>query len=98
MTAYLSCFKATRLNSYLVVCPNPPDFILQLVFCFAAVEFRLQAQLPEHPLVKPARGELGIGKVQQDVLVPAQTVGKLADHGGSLNTSVESRPAFASTT
>ena len=66
----------------LVVCPNPPDFVLQLVFCFAAVEFRFQAQLPEHPLVKPAWGELGIGKIQQDVLIPAQTVGKLADHGG----------------
>ena len=53
-----------------------------MVFDFAAVVLRLQAQLPEHPLVEPAGGKLGIRKIQQNVLISAETAGKFADDGG----------------
>ena len=46
------------------------DLLLELTFGIAAVEPCFQPQLVQHPLIKPPRSQLGIGKIQDDIFFP----------------------------
>ena len=58
------------------------DLLLELTFGIAAVEPCFQPQLVQHPLIKPPRSQLGIGKIQDDIFFPRKFRIKPADQRG----------------
>ncbi len=62
--------------------PDDLDLFLELTFGVSPVEAGLQPQLVQEAFIEPSRCQLGVGQVQEDVLVPGKATGELPDQGG----------------